>query len=434
MTIFQLEDSLMTARRRFLQALSASALASPLLSRMGLGQTASNGHGLPLPSDPAYWDKVRDQFLLSRDKVFFNNGTIGAMPRVVVESVTQHLHKMAADIADWDYRGEEWIAGYGPQTDIRSKAARLLNADAKEIALTENVSTAMSYVADGLDLEPGAEILISDQEHPGGRSPWLVNQKRHKTVVQVVKLPKPVHSADEVLDLIKKAITPQTRVIAISHVITGSGAILPAREICSEARSRGIFTVLDGAQAIGHIPVDVKDIGCDAYVGCFHKWLLAPAGSGVLYLRSGKAHDVWTTLASSHWEDHEDDGYRLSQRGTGSLSLLMGTSAAFDFHFALGPDRVRARIKYLGDYLRDGLRKMPKVKIYSPNDAAMCAGITVYNVDGLTGPKLQDEMWKRGRLRPRSSGEQYGIRHCTHIFNSPEEIDRALRIVRELAA
>ena len=113
------------------------------------------------------------------------------------------------------------------------------------------------------------------------------------------------------------------------------------------------------------------------------------------------------------------------------MSLLEGADAALDFHWAIGPERIQKRVKYLGDRLRAGLREIPKVSIYSPTDDAMCAGITVYGIEGVTGQRLQDEMWNRGRLRPRSNGA--GVRHCTHIFNSPAEVDRALEIVRGLA-
>jgi selenocysteine lyase/cysteine desulfurase len=214
-------------------------------------------------------------------------------------------------------------------------------------------------------------------------------------------------------------------------MITGAGTILPVKQMCAEARARGIFTILDGAQCFGQIPLDLHDIGCDAYTGCFHKWMLAPAGTGFLFLRQDRAPQVWTTLASTHWNDHEDNGYRLSQRGTGSLSLLAGLEAALDFHNAIGPARIYQRIQFLGNYLRDGLRRVPGVRIYTAADPALCAGITVYSVDGVTGPKLQEEMWTRERLRPRANGP--GVRHCTHIFNSTQEIDRALSVVRSLA-
>ncbi|HUK14982.1 MAG TPA: aminotransferase class V-fold PLP-dependent enzyme [Bryobacteraceae bacterium] len=424
----------MTPRRSFLKSLAAPAISAPLLSGAAFADkpSASAIPPLPRPDDPAYWTKIRDQFLLARDKVFFNNGTIGAMPKVVFEKVVEHLRKMATDLADWDYQGEEWISGYSPMESVRAKAARLINCDVSEIGLTENVSCANSYVATGLDLESGSEILMSDQEHTGGESPWFNAAKRRGGTVTKIKINRPVHDRDEVLYQVLSAISPRTRVIFLSHMITGSGAILPVKEISAAARDRGILTVLDGAQTVGQIPVDVRDIGCDAYVACFHKWLLAPAGCGFVYLRKDFANRVWTTLASRQWDNHEDNGYRLTQRGTGSMSLMMGVEAALDFHFNLGPERVQKRIQQLGDQLREGLRKIPRIKIYSPDDNSMCAGITVYGVEGIGAQQLQDEMWKRGRLRPRANTG--GVRHCTHIFNSPEEIDRALSIVRTLAA
>ncbi len=407
----------MTPRRSFLK----SALAVPFLP-----QTA-----LPRPEDPAYWSKVRDQFMLSRDKAFFNTGTIGAMPRVVFEKTVEHLRKMATDIADWDYSGADWISGYSDVPAIRGKAARLLNCETKELALTENVTSANSFVASGLDLPEGAEIIMSDQEHVGGISPWLNAAKRRGGVVTQFQLPKPARDRGEILAIVMNAMRPRTRVLFLSHVITAAGAILPVKEICAAARERGIFTVIDGAQAFGHIAVDVKDIGCDAYVGCFHKWMLAPAGEGFLYLRADRAPGVWSSVASHQWDNHDDNGLRFSQRGTGSMSLMMGLEAALDFHHQIGPERVQQRIKYLGDSLRAGLRKMPKVRIYSPEDNSMCAGITVYGVDGVSGPQLAKEMWDRARLRPRGSSA-VAIRHCTHIYNSPEEIDKALGVVRAL--
>lgn len=417
----------MTHRRNFLKTVTAA----PLLTRAASAQNQASAAvpGMPRPGDPGYWDKIRDQFMLARDTVFFNNGTIGAMPRVVFERTVDHLRKLAVDVAEWDYRGENWIGGYDNMLAVRTKAARLMGADPGEIALTENVTCANSYVAAGIELERGAEILTSNQEHPGGISPWLNTAKRDGGTVIQMPLPKPAHSSDQIYEIVLNSFTPRTRVLFLSHVITGSGAILPVKEICKEARSRGIFTVIDGAQAFGHVPVDVHDMGCDAYVSCFHKWLLAPAGNGVLYLRAAKADGIWATLCSANWDNHKDNGLRFTQRGTGSMPLLVGLDAALDFHEAIGPQRVHERVKYLGDYLRAGLRKLPNVKIDSPDDPAMCAGITVYSVNGVNGGQLQDAMW-RDRLRPRASGS--GVRHCTHIFNSVAEIDRALGVCRRL--
>jgi len=433
----------MTNRRDVIRKMALTAAAWPFLSQGSWAARLSSVDELrsefdipsiPSSEDPSFWDKLRQQFMLRTDQVFFNTGTLGAMPRVVVARMTEHLHKVASNMAEWDYAADgDTMSGYFPYIEIRQKAATLMNADYREIALTENVTTAMCYVAMGMELEKGDEVLTSNQEHPGGISCWQARQKRDGIVYREIPLPKPAHSPGEIVDLITREFTKKTKVLVLSHVITGSGAILPVKEICSAARSRGIFTVLDGAQALGHVPLDLTDIGCDAYVGCFHKWILAPAGNGFLYLKKEVAPALSTTLASSQWDNHEDEGFRFTQRGTGSLTLLHGLETAIDFHNEIGHEKILGRIKFLGKYLRDELKKIPKVRIYSPEDESMCAAITVYNVEGWTGSRLQELLWNRDRLRPRASSDIHGLRHSTHIYNSTDEIDRCLKIIREIA-
>ncbi|MBP6909846.1 MAG: aminotransferase class V-fold PLP-dependent enzyme [Candidatus Saccharicenans sp.] len=383
--------------------------------------------------DEKFWEQVRQEFSLDPQMAFFNAGTLGAMPRRVFNRVVDHLRLTSEKIAEWDYYGADWIGGYQAWSEVRGKAARLINCDLKEIALTENATAGMNYIANGLDLQPGDEILGTDQEHPGGESGWKLKAKRCGLIYRQLPLGKPVQSPAEVIDLFTGAIGPKTRVIAIPHLVTGSGAILPVKEICAIAARRGLFTVIDGAQTAGQIKVDVTDLGCDAYYGSFHKWLCAPAGNGFLYLKKEKAPLVWTTLASAQWDNHEDDGFRLSQRGTGNLSLLMGLDEALDFHFELGPEKVYARIKSLGDYLRTRLQEVPGIRIFTPLEPSMAAGITVYNIDGLTGDFIQDELWRRGRMRPRSMGDVFGVRQSTHIYNSFEEIDRTIACLKDIA-
>jgi len=383
--------------------------------------------------DEKFWEQVRQEFSLDPQMAFFNTGTLGAMPRRVFNRVVDHLRLTSEKIAEWDYYGADWIGGYQAWSEVREKAARLINCDLKEIALTENATAGMNYIANGLDLQPGDEILGTDQEHPGGESGWKLKTKRCGLIYRQLPLGKPVQSPAEVIDLFTGAIGPKTRVIAIPHLVTGSGAILPVKEICAIATRRGLFTVIDGAQTAGQIKIDVRDLNCDAYYGSFHKWLCAPAGNGFLYLKKEKAPLVWTTLASAQWDNHEDDGFRLSQRGTGNLSLLMGLDEALDFHFELGPEKVYARIKSLGDYLRTRLQEVPGIRIFTPLEPSMAAGITVYNIDGLTGDFIQDELWRRGRMRPRSMGDVFGVRQSTHIYNSFEEIDRTIACLKDIA-
>jgi isopenicillin-N epimerase len=417
----------MASRRDFLKVFSLSAFSLPAFGQWELKKTKVAEMKFPAPDDPAFWKKVRRLFPMPEDEAFFNTGTLGASPTVVIETAVEHMRKVASAICEWDYKGDDWISGYQAYRGIREKVARLIHAQTGEVALTENATMAMNFIANGLDLRVGDEVLTTDQEHSGGKSGWQLKQKRWATVYKEVVLPKPAANPEEVVALFREAITPRTKVITLSHILSPNGTILPVKEICAEASRRGIFTVIDGAQAIGHIELDVRDLDCDAYYGSLHKWLLAPPGTGFLYIKSERAKDIWTTLAGGQWDNHEDEGFRFTQRGTGSLSLLMGLNAALDFHQALGPERVYTRIKSLGDYLREGLKGIEEVEIYTSTHPAMCAGITSYNIAGLEPGKLMDELWTRKKIRSR------GVRQCTHIYNNPEEIDATLEVVREMA-
>lgn len=422
----------MTTRRNVIKSIGLSALALPSLASVSLHASTS----LPKADDPAYWKKVRDQFMLAKDKVFFNPGTVGVMPKVVVDKMVEHVRYLAVNVADWAYKDdnkEEFISGYNNLMGIRTRVGKIINADPMDIAMTDNVTNGISYLANGITLQSGDEVLTTNQEHGGGRGGFLVKEKRFGIAFKEAVVPKPIRNSKEAYEAIVKEFTPKTKVLMISHLISGSGAILPVKEICAEAKKRGIFTILDGAQTIGQIKVDVKDIDCDAYVGCFHKWMGAPAGTGFMFVKHERMKEIWTTVASARWDNHDDEGFRFTQRGTGNFPVLKGLEAALDFHTEIGSDKVYERIKFLGERLRTGLRKISKVKIYSPEEEAMCAGITVYNVEGMTGTQLQDEFWNRAKMRPRASGELFGVRHCTHIFNSEEEIDKALSIVKTLA-
>ena len=172
-----------------------------------------------------------------------------------------------------------------------------------EIALLRNATEANSYIANGLDMKPGDEVLMTDQEHPGGEQPWQLKAKRYGIVVKKVKLPEPVKDAPQVLNLFSDAIGPRTRVIFFSHITTVTGVVLPAKELCALARSKGILSAVDGAHVTGMMQLDLHDIGCDMYSSSPHKWLQAPKGSGFLYVRNDAMDYLWNTIATAGWDE-----------------------------------------------------------------------------------------------------------------------------------
>ena len=389
------------------------------------------------PADPGFWRWLRTQFDVPSGEAYFNTGTMGAVPRPVMETVTTHLRDIEKTIAHYDYRPEhpEYFSGYRKQEELRAKVASLFNASPAEIALTQNSTMGTNFIGQGLDLQAGDEVLLTDQEHVGNRSVWELREKRHGIMVRKLAIGTPPADPDSIVKAFADAITPRTRVIDIPHITSRLGIVLPVARIAELARPRNIFYLVDGAQVIGQRPIDVKAIGCDAYTTSPHKWLLAPPGNGVLYVRAEKQQSVWATLASASWNDYDpkDGVFRLMQYGTGNSSLLVGLEAAIDFHQHIGAERIEQRVMELSDRLRNGLRTIDRVRIDSPMHPALTSGIVTWGIHGLTGEAVMDELWKRRKLRVRAvSGE--AVRQSCHYYNSPEEIDATLEIARALSA
>ncbi len=389
---------------------------------------------LPSPglSEEGFWRELRAQFSIPANEAFFNTCTLGAMPNAVMNAVMADMRTSTATLAHWDYRPEhpDWISGYRPQVELRKKLAALINAEsAEEVAITQNATFGMNFLAHGLDMHAGDEVLMTDQEHPGGRCGWEVRVQRDGVVVKALPIGQ---TPDEIVAAFAQAMTPRTRVLGFPHITSSLGIVMPARRLSELAHKQGALSFVDGAQAVGQLKVDVRELGCDAYYSSPHKWLLAPAGSGLLYVRRDRLPQIWTTMASSEWNNQKAGAYRLMQYGTGSVSMLKGFEAAVDFHAAIGSARVEQRVVGLANRLRAGLRKIPGATIHSRTHPELAGAITNWGLKGLKGAGIMDALWERERIRVRASGE--GVRQCCHIYNSEEEVDRTLSAAARLAA
>ena len=430
----------MTSRRSFLGLVSAPLAASVTLSPFGLRGAPDDPVLMPadigVRDDETFWKSLRKQFTIPANQAFFNTATLGSSPRAVQEAVTGSIQHISRNIADWDYKPdhENFFTGYYPEMPRRDQAATLLHCTGRDIALTQNATFGMNFVANGLDLKPGDEVVVTDQAHPGGRKGYDLRAKRDGVVVREIKVPAPPESPDQLIQLYLDATTPRTRVWAIPHISSSRAIRYPVDQLCTLARARGIWSVVDGAQSLGHVAVDVQAMGCDAFFASPHKWTLGPVGTGLLYVRPERQQELWTTLASSAWDDQTDLMLRLMQYGTGNLSLLIGLGVAVDFHNQIGSARIQQRDFALADQLRTGLATVPGATIVSPTHPELTCATTVYGLHGKTGGQIQDYLWERGQVRVRSMGDTVGVRHACHIYNSPADVDRALTLLRELAA
>lgn len=421
-------------RRSFLTTIAVPGVVAGLTARLGASSTVLRFAPAQDAADDAIFAAARRQFLIPDGVAYCNTGTLGASPREVMEALTGGLMKLERELAAWPYERPEGepLTGYQPLVEARTAVGKFIGVGADEIALTQNATMGMNFLGQGLDLAAGDEVLSTDQEHGGGISIWRLRAKRHGIVLKELALTPALGGGPEaIVKLFADAFTARTRVLMVSHITSGLGIKLPVKELCTLARERGALSLIDGAQAVGQIQVDVRDLGCDAYVGSPHKWMLAPKGTGFLCIRKDVQDRFWTTLASQSWEDKSRGAFRFMQYGTGSVPVVDGLMSSLAFLDRLGMARVERWDAMLTKRLRDGLAKIPKARLTSPAGPRLAAAITTFRVDGVPAKALQDALWAR-KVRVRAQNDQRGVRLSAHLYNSPADIDTVLDVAASM--
>jgi selenocysteine lyase/cysteine desulfurase len=417
----------MLDRRSFLGSAAAASAMAPI-GAQAVTAVPLPANDLFAKSPDAYWKGLRAQFLIPADVVNLNVGTVGSSPRSVLKAIFDGFEQteQMTQAGSEDYP----IWGYGSWEDYRKPFADFMGARVEQMAILRNCTEANSYVANGFDMKPGDEVLISDEEHGSGEMPWMLRSRRYGVVVKKFAMPKPPKNAAEILNRINDAITPKTRIIFVSHISTATGVVLPAKEIAALARSKGIVSAFDGAHAPGMIKVDLNDIGCDLYTGSMHKWLFATKGTGFLYLRDKSIMDrVWNTIATGGYDDPTRMADRYMQIGSSCIPTLMGLNAAIAMANQIGMDRIEARGRMLADYIHAEMVKRGAESWTSP-DPALRGAIATVNIPPVQRMELQEWMWTNHKVRIRG-GNPSKLRLATPYFLSKADIDRFLGLYDE---
>lgn len=430
-------------RRHFLKKLLGSLAATTTLSTYASSSVNAkpishryhaldNYKGSKTANDEIFWNFVKQQFPLIDDLIYMNTGGLGPSPYPVIETIKSYM----LNLESLSETGHELIE------NVHEKAAKFFNCDVDEIAFTRNATEGMNIIARGIPLKKGDEVIMTTHEHPGGAIPWLgvANDKSIR-----VRLFEPGATKEENLKIVESNITPQTKVVMISHILCTTGLIFPVKEIAELCHQNGIYVVLDGAQVPGMIPVNFHNLGCDFYTSSGHKWLCGPKGTGILYIRR-EMLDVWRP---TYIGAYSDEAYILEKQifkyqraaksieyGTRNTPLIMGIGAALNFLEAIGMENISARGRALAAHLKEQLSKNEKVKMLTPLDPKLSGSIVTFKIldDKKTHGDYVSQIKQQYNIRIRPVGEHglNALRASLHIFNTFEQVDRLIEAINKV--
>ncbi len=377
--------------------------------------------------DGVYWNAVRRHFLFQDGVIMMNNGTVGPMPKPVFNTLMTTFKIQATNPYD--------VYAYIPtkKEEVRRKVAAFINADPEEVAITRNTTEGLNFIANGLDLKEGDEVILSTMEHPGGTHPWNLKEERYGIKIVYVPIGLPPASVDEFVSGFEKSITPKTKVISISHTVYISGLISPIKELCKMAHAKGILVLADSAHGIGMLDLDMKDLDVDFFATSPYKWLGAPTGVGVLYIKKEHLERVWATLATSGW-DSSESAQKFEAVGQRADALIIALGEAIDFQNHIGKQRIERRIKALAGYLKRELSKIPGVKLHTSQDPYISGGLTAFSIEGIEPKDIVEYVREKYNMVIRTVGNEekgtYGLRISTHIYITQSHVDMLLEAIQ----
>jgi len=371
--------------------------------------------------DEAFWFQVQQAFTVDRTYINFNNGGVSPSPAIVQEAMKRHLdfsNTCPPPIALW-----KLLEPF--KESVRQRMARHWGVDTEEIAFTRNSSESLQICQLGFDLESGDEVLTTTQDYPRMLTTFNQRQRREGIVFKKFKIPIPAEDPSELLSLYERNITPKTRLILMSHIINITGQIMPVKSVVAMARAKNIPVIVDGAHALAHFGYKIPDLDCDYYGVSLHKWLFAPHGTGLLYVRRDKIKDLWPMMAAE--EKLDSDIRKFEEIGTHPAANTLAIAEALTFHQGIGDANKEARLRYLRDTWANRLLKFSdKVTLHTSLKPQFSCGIATVQINGVDTQKLADHLYeKHGILVVAIKHDEFeGLRVTPSVYSTMEEIDR----------
>ncbi|MDP6032632.1 MAG: aminotransferase class V-fold PLP-dependent enzyme [Candidatus Marinimicrobia bacterium] len=401
-------------------AVASVVMANPTLMAKALsGIRSTAGNPKDIARDESFWREIQQGYTADRSMINLNNGGVSPAPRVVQEAMKRHL-----DFSNTSPAYSMWQILEPQREPVRRRLARFSKCSPEEIALTRNASEGLQIVQNGLDLSSGDEVLTTTQDYGRMINTFKQRECRDGIVMKQFKIPVPAENDNEIVHLFEKNITPKTKMILMCHMINLTGQILPVKKVVRMARKYDIPVIVDGAHAFAHFDFDMTDLECDYYATSLHKWLCAPHGTGMLYVRKNKIPGLWPLQASN--ECGKDDIRKFEEIGTHPAANYLAIGDALTFHQGIGSKNKEARLTYLRDRWAKRLLKHDGITLHTSLNPKKGCAIATVQIEGIETSDVAKHLWSKYRIFVVAINhkEFTGCRITPHVYTTIEEIDR----------
>ena len=421
-------------RRQFLgtiakpAAVASVVMANPTLMAKALSKIKSaTGNPKDIARDETYWREIQQGYTADRGIVNLNNGGVSPSPAIVQEAMKRHL-----DFSNTSPAYSMWQILEPQREPVRRRMARFFNCDPEEIALTRNASEGLQICQNGFDLKAGDEVLTTTQDYGRMISTFKQRECRDGIVMKQFKIPIPAENDREIVRLFEDNITPKTKLILMCHMINITGQILPVKKVVNMARKYDIPVIVDGAHTFAHFDFDANDLDCDYYATSLHKWLCAPHGTGMLYVRKEKIADLWPLQAPG--ECGKDDIRKFEEIGTHPAANYLAIGDALTFHQGIGSKNKEERLFYLRDRWAKKLLKHNRIKLHTSLKPGKGCAIATVQIKGIDTADVAKHLWAKYRIFVVAikHPEFEGCRVTPHVYTTIEEIDRFIDAMKTI--
>ena len=416
-------------KRTFLKAFGAATMAPSLFDQMDQWNLLLDGASADeVARNEAYWETIRSGYKLKPDYINLENGYYSMTPQYTMERYHDLINEVNYQ-ASYYMRTEQW----DNKDSAAARLAELIGASSDEVVITRNTTESLDSIISGYSWEADDEAVYAHQDYGAMRNQFKLMEQRYGIKSRIINVPNHPTSDTEIVSLYESAITSKTKLLMVCHMINITGHLLPIRKICDMAHNHGVDVLVDGAHVIGHIDFNIKDLDCDYYGSSLHKWLSVPLGAGLLYVKKGKAKNLWPLFAEYNKED--DDIKKLNHTGTHPVHTDLAVNDAIDYLDKMGLKRKESRLRYLQRYWSDQVRDVPNIVVNTPIDSHRSCGIANVGITGLN-PKemakilLEDyNIWTVGIDSPQVKG----CRITPNVYTTIEELDSFVLALKDMA-